>query len=344
MQLDQEVNEKPMTRREMRQTIGTEINRMEVRYFVDLYYQLQEYRKAGGNQTRAANESNEPPGEFAKFIQGGFVKTEEKIKTYLDEMMDRTVVGAWAKSIVGIGPVISAGLLAHIDIRQAPTVGHIWRFAGLDPTQHWLGAAKAKARLDERIAGGASLDTAIPIMADEIGCKPETLLKLATFDRDGEPIKLTQATLTKACAKRPWNAALKVLCWKIGESFVKTCNNPQGFYGQIYQARKMQEEAKNARGDFADQAATVMASKRIGKATEAYKAYSVGKLPPAHIHARSKRVAVKLFLAHWQEVAWFAEYGQLPPKPYVIDRLGHADLIHPPNMELVPGLAEAHGR
>jgi hypothetical protein len=27
--------------------------------------------------------------------------------------------------------------MAHIDITKAPTVGHIWRFAGLDPTVKW---------------------------------------------------------------------------------------------------------------------------------------------------------------------------------------------------------------
>lgn len=44
---------------------------------------------------------------------------------------------ATRNSITGIGPVIAAGLLAHIDIEKAPTVGHIWRFAGLDPTVTW---------------------------------------------------------------------------------------------------------------------------------------------------------------------------------------------------------------
>jgi len=329
----------------MRQTIGDKpINRGEIRYFVNLYYQLQDYRKAGGNQERAAKASDEPPGEFAQFIQANFVKTEDSIKKYLDELMARTAIGSWAKSIVGIGPVIAAGLSAHIDIRQAPTVGHIWRFAGLDPSQHWLGAAKAKMSVDAQLAAGVELLDAIPRLAVEIGCKPETIRKLATTDRDGEPINLTQATLTKACAKRPWNAALKVICWKIGESFVKTCNNPDSFYGMVYRARKMDEEARNERGDFAGQAAAVMAAKRIGKTTDAWKSYSVGKLPPAHIHARAKRYAVKLFLSAWHEVAWFAEYGELPVKPWIMDQPGHVHLIMPPNAELVPGLVEAHGR
>jgi len=45
-------------------------------------------------------------------------------------------------SIVGIGPVISSGLLANIDITRAPTAGHIWRFAGLDPTCKWAKGEK----------------------------------------------------------------------------------------------------------------------------------------------------------------------------------------------------------
>ena len=343
--LETNAPKKAITRRDMRQMIAKQpVNRREIRHQVDLYYQLQDYRKGGANQQRAAEESDEPVGAFSKSIQDTLSKTEEEIKRYLDELMDATVIGAWAKSIVGIGPVISAALLAHIDIRQAPTVGHIWRFAGLDPTQHWLGAAKAKARVDAHVEAGESLEVAIPHLAVEIGCKHETLWKFATTDRDGEPIKLTKASLTKAAAKRPWNAALKVVCWKIGESFVKIHNNPDGFYGHIYMARKIQEEAKNERGDFSEQAAYVLDTKNIGKTTEAWKWYSTGKLPPAHIHARAKRYAVKLFLSAWHEVAYFAEFGVMPPKPYVIEHLGHADMIHPPNMHLVPGLAEAHGR
>lgn len=340
---DETTPAKPMTRKEMRRLIAQkQVNRSEVRYFVDLYYQLQEYRKAGGNQERAAVASSEPPGEFAKSIQGNLVHTEKSIEKYLGEMAEQTTIGAWARSIVGVGPIISAALLAHIDIKEAPTVGHIWRFAGLDPTAHWIGKEKAKDRIGAHVKEGISFDGAIPIMAIEIGTKPETLRKLATSDRDGEEVPLTQATLTAACAKRPWNAKLKVVCWKLGESFVKSCNNPESFYGTVYKTRKAFEEAKNERGDFADQAAAALAGKRYGKATEAYKAYSVGKLPPAHIHARAKRYAVKLFLSGWHEVAWFAEYGKLPPKPWIMNRPEHTHLVIPPNAEMVPGLAEAH--
>jgi len=63
---------------------------------------------------------------------------ENQIKRSLDKFTDHHPVGKWMKSIHGIGPVIAAGMLAHIDIEKAPTAGHIWRYAGLDPTVVWL--------------------------------------------------------------------------------------------------------------------------------------------------------------------------------------------------------------
>ena len=101
----------------------------------------------------------------------------------------------------------------------------------------------------------------------------------------------TQEWLPKA--KRPWNAALKTLCWKIGESFVKVSGNPGDFYGKLYAQRKLIEEQRNAAGAFAGQAAAKLKKFKIDKTTIAYQHYAAGKLPPAHIHARAKRWAVK---------------------------------------------------
>lgn len=255
--------------RDLRKAART-LSPAEARYMVDLYYQVQEYRKRAANQDRAMTESGEPH-DLVKWVFGAMHTLENDIKRALDEYSDSQLPGRWARSIVGIGPVISAGLLAHIDIEKAPTVGHIWRFAGLDPTVTW-----------------------------------------------------------EKKTKRPWNAQLKVLTWKIGESFVKVCNNDQDIYGHIYVTRKELEQARNQQGLYAEQAASVLAAKRIGKDTEAYKAYSQGFLPPAHIHARAKRYAVKLFLAHYHHVAYECRYGAQPPKPYVIEHLGHVDYLRPP--------------
>jgi hypothetical protein len=67
---------------------------------------------------------------------------EKQVARALDAYSGGKPLGVWARSIVGVGPIITAGLLANIDIRQAPTVGHVWRFAGLDPTTRWDKATK----------------------------------------------------------------------------------------------------------------------------------------------------------------------------------------------------------
>ena len=249
---------------------GKTLSVLEARYLIDAYYSLQDYRIAAANQVRALSKSGEPHS-VVLWLFDQMETLEQQIHRALDKWTEAQELGRWCKGITGIGPVITAGLLAHIDITKAPTVGHIWRFAGLDPTVKWS---------------------------------------------KGE--------------KRPWNARLKVICWKAGESFVKFSNHPNCFYGHLYQERKAQEQQRNDRGEYAEQAASVLASKNIGKQTEAYKHYTQGKLPPAHIHARASRWTVKLFLAHYHETAYRLEYGQEPPAPYAMAMLGHVHKIEPP--------------
>lgn len=129
--------------------------------------------------------------------------------------------------------------------------------------------------------------------------------------------------------KRPFNARLKVLCWKMGESFVKVSGYDDDVYGHLYQKRKAYEQIKNEAGDYAEQAEK--GAQRVRKDTEAYKFYSKGILSPGHIHARSKRWAVKIFLSHWFQVAYYEKTEELAPKPFAISILGHADEIKVPN-------------
>ena len=245
------------------------LSRDEVRYLVDLYYQIQDFRKASSNQIFSMAKEGEPTALLG-WSKDQMEAIEKQIKkcmeVYTDE--EETGMGKWAKSITGIGPVLAAGLLAHIDISRVRSSGQVWRFAGLDPSCKW-----SKGQ------------------------------------------------------KQPWNAALKVLCWKIGESFVKVSGNENDFYGKIRAKRKLQEEERNELLMFKDQAEAILASRKIGKDTEAYKAYVIGKLPKAQIHARAKRYAVKLFLAHWFDESYRRHYKMEPPLPYPVAFLNHAHVI-----------------
>lgn len=246
------------------------LSNQEARFLVDAYYIIQEDRKRSSNQERALGASGEPHAVITWFAQQNSV-FEKQLARALDAWSDQVEVGRWAKAQHGIGPLISAGLIAHIDITKAPTAGHIWRYAGLDPTLVW---EKGK--------------------------------------------------------KRPFNAALKVLCWKIGQSFMKFSNQPKCYYGHVYRKRKEIEVARNAAGKLAEQAAATLARRNYGRDTEAFAHYSAGRLPPAHIDARARRYAVKLFLSHWHDVAYREAFGTAPPAPYPIARLGHAHYLAPP--------------
>lgn len=244
----------------------------EARYLVDLYYQVQEFRKATGNQIRSLGKDE--PGALIQGIFGSLEKVEGRIKKGLDYYTDTQPMGQWGKEIVGIGPVIAAGLLANIDLTKCRTAGSIWRFAGLDPTQTW---------------------------------------------EKGQ--------------KRPWNASLKRLCWLIGESFVKVSGNPKSMYGHLYLQRKAIEQQKNEGFEFKDQAEAKLKKFKIGKDTDAYKAYSVGKLPAAHVHERAKRWAVKVFLCHYFEEGCRRVLGHEPPTIYSIAMLGHVHHLEAENSQ-----------
>ncbi len=83
----------------------------DVRALVDLYYAIQEMRKATGNQRRAAIESAEP-SEAIAWTLSQMIQAEAAIRRIMDAWTDRSRAGRWAKSQVGIGPVLTAGCLA----------------------------------------------------------------------------------------------------------------------------------------------------------------------------------------------------------------------------------------
>ena len=72
-----------------------------------------------------------------KMLAGRAVATEKQIDRVLDDWAATVPAANWAKSISGIIPAMAAGLAAHINIEMAPTVGRIWRYAGLDPSVVW---------------------------------------------------------------------------------------------------------------------------------------------------------------------------------------------------------------
>lgn len=312
------------------------LGRREARYLVDLHYQMQDFRIQAGQQCKAHKDVGEPHRLITWVFESARV-IEENIVKALDIFTREYRVGRWMQSILGIGPIMSAGLLAHLEMEpwkcavttvpkdrctpenphpggqcrrhRMTTVGHFWSYAGLNPTRKW-----------------------------------------------------------EAGKVRPWNARLKTLCaFKIGESFVKVQNRPKDFYGRLFASRKNLEWQMNLEGRLQHECQRMLREYPISKSTNAYQWYtgkvdpkwaqeivqsdktfpatipesallSNGKafpmLPPAHIHARARRWVVKLFLSHLHHVMHVDWFGTEPPMPYVFEHpngVDHRELIPPPN-------------
>ena len=309
----------------------------QARGLVRLYYRIQKFRTATFNQTRAFKESDRPH-MLVSFFGQQMEHLEKMCQVALDSYSAQKEEGQWARSIVGIGPVISAGLIANIDITKAPVVSHIWRYAGLDPTIEWIGAERAEKIFKEVVGNrGKASDEQIAELAGRLNRNPMLLLPLMqevkTMDpKTGEIVSkpTTRTDQINTLAVRPWNADLKMLCWKIGESFLKFHNHKDDVYGKLYVVRKAYEKAKNEAGDYANEAKRKLERFNI-RDKETRECYESGRLPDGHIESRCKRYAVKIFLSHYHAVAYELHYKEKPPKPFAIAILNHAHEIPIPN-------------
>lgn len=244
----------------------------QARFVVDLYYQLQEHRISSSNQARSLRKAEEPV-ELINWFSGQLRGLESAVPGVMEVWAKQSVPGRWLLAQHGIGPVLAAAFLAHLDVTKARSAASYWRFAGLDPTSKW-----GKGQ------------------------------------------------------KRPWNADLKVICWKAGDSFVKQSASEKCFYGRFYRQRKEFELAQDANGANAETAARTLVEKKFSD-KKTREIYESGHLPPGRLDLRARRFAVKLFLSHLFQVMYQDHHGVAPPAPYAIELLGHSHYIAPPLWE-----------
>jgi hypothetical protein len=120
------------------------ITETEARYLVDLYYLMQKARIRVNNEVKnlhrdAEKSGNTPePHDALLWVFGQFETLENQVKRVLKRFTESHQMSWFFEQTFGVGPVISAGLLAYIDIHRAPSVGNIISFAGwIGPEQKW---------------------------------------------------------------------------------------------------------------------------------------------------------------------------------------------------------------
>lgn len=294
-------------------TAAITLSDTEARYLVDSYYIMQEDRKRTRAQERALGESAEPHLVISWLAQQSETLEAQIVKA-LDAYTQGHMMGDYLRGIFGVGPVISAGLLAHLYMGK-------WcahpGCRGHNEAECQARQANPKYKLP-------------PHQFNPVWSSPTTghWWSYAGIAGDGQqPWEKGQ--------KRPWNAELKTILWRLSDVFVKFSNNDKCYYGGIYRERKEKEVHKNDTGQFADKAMEKLkrdlAYERANGRPAKEKVYHAeGKLSPGHLDLRARRYAVKLFLAHLHDEWWRKVTGTEPPLPYPIAHLGHVHLIPPP--------------
>ena len=311
-------------------------SRQEIRCLVDNFYQIQEKRIALQGQIRAIRQEADDleAKTFADILEWQ-LKTqliqEKGLKDALNCICQTSEVGKWLMSIKGIGPTLAAGLLAYFDVTGIEYATHFMSYAGLnDNNRPWLGREKTEKIINEVLGHKKDIsDDDLIEIANRTQWSVTYLNNACSkYNEDGSLKSRSKSDLVKAASKIPYNKDLKVLMFKIGESFVKVANR-DSLYGKLILERKAYESAKNETGEYAEQAARILATKKIGKDTDAYKAYSQGKLPKAHIQRRAVRWATKIFVSHVFDEMYRVANNKKPAEYYILGKDKHKDYIAP---------------
>jgi len=149
--------------------------------------------------------------------------------------------------------------------------------------------------------------------------------------------------------KRPYNADLKTLVWKIGQSFMKFSGRDQCFYGKLYLQDKARRVQLNESGTYSERAKSILEQKQWKKNNPTRRRLQEGYLPDGQIDGQARRFAAKIFLSHFHTV-WYEDYHTnlqgtpvRAPRPYVIQHGGHSHMIEVPNYhQAVDGVSSGY--
>ena len=313
------------------------LGREEIKYIIGTYYDMQDSRVRANNQSKALD-SREKPNELLSWLRDCDQLIEGEIKKTMEHYVKYFDIGIWLNGIMGIGPVISAGLIAFVDFEKAKTAGNIFRLADLDPSITWMGAKGAEFEIkkykkelgmneNDKIDKGFILG-----LCNKLKRNPEKFINASNVKND----KFSEEKLRKELSKPHYNPRFKQICFHIGESVNKQHNRELDLYGKLMQIRKEWHRRKNESGQCLDQANRLIENMKPGVyQKDYYPILEKGKVPPWYIHACSKQWATKMFLSHYHEVGYRLYHKRIPPKPYATTMEGnHNHYVPPPFFDL----------
>ncbi len=118
---------------------ASKLSNPAARFLVSNYYTTQDARKRADMQVRHLGDcAGNELAEQLKWQAMANSVMEGQLQRPMLAYAESSAAGRWLLSHIGIGPVIAAGFLAHLDVTKSETAGGFWRFAGLDAgTSKW---------------------------------------------------------------------------------------------------------------------------------------------------------------------------------------------------------------
>jgi hypothetical protein len=107
------------------------------RFLVANYITAQDARKRCDMQLRHLGDRASELEKLLQWTGEAAEKIEGDVSRGLARYAESHVIGRWMMSLHGVGPIIAAGFLAHLDVTKTQTAGGFWLFAGLDPKMKW---------------------------------------------------------------------------------------------------------------------------------------------------------------------------------------------------------------
>lgn len=271
-----------------------------IRSLVETYYDFQHQRIITSNRifgnVEQKNITEEDLKEFG--VDALFKKAESfetDIKTILTkEIKKHDIYSEYLIHVYGIGTIITSGLIAYIeDVKKFDNISKLWQYSGFGMNTFCPKCDHPTYQIIEIVKRDKKTTKA----------KRQKPFKICP-DCDGETITVRQRRYSGYQSN--WNDKFKVLCWKIGQSFLKQKAEKSG-YRKLYDQYKLELRRK-----FPERI------KIDGKV----------KYNDGHIHNMALRKVAKIFLAHvwlkWREIK-----GLSTDLPYSLTVLGHTGIIKP---------------